>query len=130
MLQSVAEKDDSTCRLVKNAIINTLACYPRNGNNDIWPCTEIADIIENLSKRNYDDRFNVSSELYCAYNNRRGVRSVDDGSVERALGEQFKIFSENYKYSHPVVSRALEYISDEYFREAESDNLYATTGKI
>lgn len=130
MLQSVAEKDDSTCRLVKNAIINTLACYPRNGNNDIWPCTEIADIIENLSKRNYDDRFSVSSELYCAYNNRRGVRSVDDGSVERALGEQFKIFSENYKYSHPVVSRALEYISDEYFREAESDNLYATTGKI
>ena len=55
---------------------------------------------------------------------------MDDGSVERALGEQFKIFSENYKYSHPVVSRALEYISDEYFREAESDNLYATTGKI
>lgn len=91
---------------------------------------EIADIIESLSKKDYDDRFDVSSTLYCAYSNRRGARTINDGSSERALGELFKVYSEKYRYSHPVVSKAMEYISDEYFREYESDKEYSITGRI
>lgn len=66
----------------------------------------------------------------CAYSNRRGVRTINDGSSERALGEIFKVFSDNYRYSHPVVSEALKYISNEYFREYESDKEYSITGRI
>lgn len=130
ILETLEGKDKKTCRIVKNAIINTLSCYPRNENADIWPCVEIADIIEILSKKDYADRFDVSSNLYCAYSNRRGARTINDGSSERALGELFKVYSEKYRYSHPVVSKAMEYISDEYFREYKSDKEYLITGKI
>lgn len=130
ILETLEGQNKKTCRFVKNAIINTLSCYPRNENDDIWPCVEIADIIESISKKDYDDRFDVSSTLYCAYSNRRGVRTINDGSLERALGEIFKVFSDNYRYSHPVVSEALKYISNEYFREYESDKEYSITGRI
>ena len=130
ILKTLEGKDKETCRSVKNAIINTLSCYPRNENDDIWPCVEIADIIESISKKDYNDRFDVSSTLYCAYSNRRGVRTINDGSSERALGELFKVYSEKYRYSHPVVSEALKYISNEYFREYESDKEYSITGRI
>ena len=128
-IETIEWKEDLTCRLVKNVIINTLVCYPQNINEDVWPCEEIADIIEGLSKKNYVDRFDVSGEMYSAYFRRRPTRSVNDGSAERALSEQFKIYCEKYKYTHPVVSRALEYISNDYLREAERDKLYSITGR-
>lgn len=130
ILKTLEGKDNKTCKFVKNAIVNTLACYPRNENDDIWPCVEIADIIESISKKDYDSRFDVSSTLYCSYANRRGARTVNDGSAEYLLSELFKVYSEKYRYSHPVVSKALEYISNAYFEEYERDKEYSTTGKF
>lgn len=130
VLTTIDCKDKETCKRIKNAIINILGCYPCRENDDIWPCVEIADIIESISKKDYDDRFEVSKILYCSYVGRKGVHIVNDGSAERVLSELFKVYSEKYRYSHPVVSKALEYISNAYFEEYERDKEYSTTGKF
>lgn len=128
MLMPTQGQDDSVCRLVKQAIINTLVCYPRR-DDEIWPCKEVADILEFLSKKNYDDRFEAAYQFYSAYINSRGLRVVNDGSDERMLSERFKMYSEKYAYNHPVVSKALEYIAENYLYESESDKEFSITGR-
>ncbi len=56
----------------------------------------------------YDDKYRVSTNFYCGYVNRRGIRSVDDGSVELSISEKFRQYKNYYQYSHPVVSRVLD----------------------
>ena len=128
MLIPTQGQDDSVCRLVKQAIINTLVCYPRR-DDEIWPCKEVADILEFLSKKNYDDRFEAAYQFYSAYINSRGLRVVNDGSDERMLSERFKMYSEKYAYNHPVVSKALEYIAENYLYESERDKEFSITGR-
>lgn len=128
MLIPTQGQDDSVCRLVKQAIINTLVCYPRR-DDEIWPCKEVADILEFLSKKNYDDRFEAASQFYSAYINSRGLRVVNDGSDERMLSERFKMYSEKYAYNHPVVSKALEDIAENYLYESERDKEFSITGR-
>lgn len=54
---------------------------------------------------------------------------MNDGSDERMLSERFKMYSEKYAYNHPVVSKALEYIAENYLYESESDKEFSITGR-
>lgn len=128
VLKPCENEDAVVKRLVKSAIINTLACCPKNDNELVWPITEIADILEYLSYEDYDDKYRVSSNFYCGYVNRRGIRSVGDGSVELTLSEKFRQYKNYYQYSHPVVSRALDYIAENYNGESEMDRMQAYLG--
>ena len=121
---------DREKRLIKSAIINILACCPRSIGTEVWPTVEIADILESLSKTNYDDPYMVSINFCAAYINRRGVRTVQDGSAEFALSAEFSRYKEKYIYSHPVTSRALEYIANGYQAEGEEDKFRAALGTL
>ena len=129
VLEQSKSSDEIVRRLVKSAIINTIACCPRNRAQDVWPIREIADILEDLSRADYDDSYRVSSNFYCAYANRRGVRTVEDGSAEFALSAEFMKYKESYEFSHPITSKALEYIANGYESEGEMDRTWAYLGR-
>lgn len=122
------DEDEEIIRLVKSAVINTLACCPKNIQENIWPIVEVADILEEISKTNYDNKYRVSSNFYCGYINRRGFRNVEDGSAEFELSEEFKKYQEFYRCSHPVTSKALEYISNNYNSKGEMDKTRSYLG--
>lgn len=128
VLQQAKDENEDVVRLVKSAIINTLACCPKNISESVWPIIEVADILEELSITDYDDKFRVSSNFYCGYFNRRGVRIVEDGTAEFQLSSEFKKYQDYYRVSHPVTCRALEYISDNYKHEGEIDKIHAYLG--
>ncbi len=121
-------KNKDTRILLKRAIINTLAACPKQINDDVWPIKEVADILESLAKEDYEDKFEVSSCFSAGYNNRRGFRSINDGTLEFSLSEVFKKYQAHYQFSHPITSRALEYISNGYNYEAEMDRKRAHLG--
>ena len=121
--------DEHERRLVKSAIINTLACCPSSIMDDVWPNVEIANILEFLAESDYDEPSRVSSNFYCAYVNRRGVRTVTDGSAEIALSAEFLRYKEKYQFSHPVTSQALDYIANSYQNEGERDRTRAYLGE-
>ncbi len=128
VLSAGCNKDVKTKKLLKGAIINTLATYPRQISDNIWPITEVADILEYLSMEDYEDKYEVSSSFSSGYTNKRGIRDVNDGTLEFSLSEEFKKYQEYYQFSHPITSKALEYISSGYNYEAEMDRKRAYLG--
>lgn len=58
----------------------------------------------------------------------RGVRTVEDGSAEFALNEDFAKYREKYEFSDPITSNALEYIGNGYQSEVQMDKTRAYLG--
>lgn len=58
------DKDTETKKLIKYAIINTLATCPKQISEDIWPIKEVADILENLALEDFEDKYEVSSSFH------------------------------------------------------------------
>ncbi len=114
--------------LLKHAIINTLVTCPKQITDNVWPIKEVADILEDIAKEDFESKDEVSSSFYAGYTNKRDVRNVNDGSLEFSLSEEFKKYKEYYQFSHPVTSKALEFISEEYNQEANADKDEAYLG--
>lgn len=135
-IKSWVEEVLSTCKnedkkikiILKRAVINTLVKCPKQNFDDIWPIREVADIIEDLAIDDYEDKYEVSHVFFAGYTNRRGVRMVNDGTLEFSLSEEFKKYQNHYQFSHPVTSKALEYISNIYKYMAETDRKEAYLG--
>lgn len=115
--------------LLKSAIINTLTCCPKNSNESIWPIREIADVLEEFSLCDYDDKIEVSRIFYCGYANRRGVRSVENGTKELVMSQEFKKYQDFYHFSHPITAKALDFISNAYLDESEMDKKQSVLGR-
>lgn len=128
VLSACNESDKETKILVKHAIINTLATCPRQISDDVWPIKEVADILEELALEDFEDKNEVSSGFSSGYTNKRGIRDVNDGTLEFSLSKEFKKYQEFYQFSHPVTSKALDYISNGYNYEAETDRKRAYLG--
>lgn len=124
------ESDNQLQRIIKNAIITTLAFCPQAIDNSIWPNKEIADILEELSKNSYDNPYEVSSLFFCAFSSLRGARTIGDGSAEFIESNRFAAYQKKYSITHPIVSKALEYISDSYKNNGERDKKHATLGDL
>lgn len=116
-------------KLLKRAIINTLAASPKFVTSEVWPITEVADILESLAKEDFCNSFDVSRIFSSRYRNRRGLRNVNDGTLEFSLSEEFEKYKAYYQFSHPVTSKALEYISSGYNYEAKADRKRAYLGE-
>ena len=127
---TIEDCQDSSIKLfIKSAIINTLSCCPKNPIEKKWPIDEIADILEDLSKEDFEDPYEVASKFYCAFVNSRGVRSVEDGTAEFALSDEFTHYQEEYKFTHPITSKALGYIAEIYKEEGKSDRIITILGE-
>lgn len=82
----------------------------------------------NLALEDFEDKYEVSSSFSSGYTNRRGIRNVNDGTLEFSLSEEYKKYQIYYQFTHPVTSKALEYISGGYNYEAETDRKRAYLG--
>lgn len=119
---NVCPKNNKEAReFLKIAIVNTLAKCPKELNSKIWPIKEVADIIEEIAKEDFDSFEKVSSNFYCAYVNSRGMRTIEKGDAEFALSKEYLEYKGRYEISHPVVAKALEFIADGYKKEGEMD---------
>ena len=127
---SVVDGDDNNLkRYIKTALINILACCPKSPVGDIWPNEVVADVLEELARNDFDDPTEVASLFSCAFTNRLGVRTVGDGTNEFCLAEEYARYQKKYSLSHPIVSRALEYISQHFSNEGEHDKMVSVIGR-
>lgn len=127
---SVVDGDDNNLkRYIKTALINILACCPKSPVGDIWPNEVVADVLEELARNDFDDPTEVASLFSCAFTNRLGVRTVGDGTNEFCLAEEYAMYQKKYALSHPIVSRALEYISQHFSNEGEHDKMVSVIGR-
>lgn len=122
---STSTNDKEELLYLKEAIINILSACPIINNIDFWPIKEVADILEDISSNNFDNKFDVSEIFSKSYLNRRGIYTITYGSNELLLSIEFKKYQSYYKFSHAVTSRALEEISSAYNSEAEEDKKLA-----
>ncbi len=113
------DKDESTKELLNSAVVNILSCCPIDPSLDIWPIIEVADVLEYLSKENSDTK--ISSKFYCCYMNRRGVRTIGDGSPEIECSNKFRVYADKYSTTHLTTLKALYYIADGYKNESEQN---------
>nr|MBO4517536.1 hypothetical protein [Clostridia bacterium] len=114
---------------LKLAVINTLAKCPKEINAKIWPIKEVADILEELSKEDFDSPERVSSNFYCSFFNTRGMRTIGNGEEEFVLNEEYLAYKDYYDVSHPVVATALGYIANGYKEEGEMDKRWYLFGE-
>ena len=128
VLQAAEEQDSETKAFLKKALLNIFASYPKQKDEDIWPISEIADEIEFIAIEDFADKFEISSVFCSMYINRRGVRTILDGTPELLLSREFERYKEFYKFTHPVTSKALGYIEKNYQMEAESDKKESVLG--
>ncbi len=126
---SAVDKELQIRLLLKSAVINTLACCPKNQTESAWPIKEIADMLEEISLSDFEDNIEVSRIFYCGYANRRGVRSVENGTKELLLSNEFKKYYDYYQFSHPITAKALDFISRAYLDESEMDKKQAILGR-
>lgn len=123
VLSSAINEDVSIHKVLKSVIINILVCCPMYPNTETWPNLVVASILEDLSKEDYENIYEVSNIFCNAFCKRKGLRTIDDGSTEIALGQQFLKFKKYYEKSYPVITKALEYISDGHKNDGYRDKI-------
>lgn len=123
VLYEIKNENKETRLFVKSAIIKILSSCPMSSNNELWPTIEVSNILEKLSEEDYENRFDVSSQFYTAYSNRRDVRTIGDGTEELLTSDMFKKFKSKFEDTHLVTAKALEYISEGYRVEGENDRI-------
>ena len=127
---SVVNEDDNKLKsYIKTTMVNILACCPKGPTDEIWPNEVVADMLEELARNDFDDPTEVASLFSCAFTNRLGVRTVGDGTNELYLAEEYARYQQKYSLSHPIVSRALEYISQHFSNEGEHDKMVSVIGR-
>lgn len=130
VLKCGESKTNDVMKLLKSSVINTLTSCPKNFADTIWPIKEIADLLEVIASSNYDDKNDVAEIFSIGYKNRRNIRNVSDGTYEYQLSEEFKKYQEYYQFTHPITSKALEFISNGYNYTANKDRQKAIVGDI
>ncbi len=124
----VAKEGTDEKRILKIAVINTLARVLKQPWETIWPVIEIADILEEFACDDFDSKYDVAYTFNSAFLNSRGVRTVGNGSVEFNLSKKYDAYKKYYESTHPITAKALEYISSDYYREGERDKLRSIIG--
>ena len=108
-------------KLVNMALIGILAMCPHVEMETIWPTRAVADSLEEIAKDKVENSDRVAQHFSMLYGNSRGCRSVGNGEYEYQLSETYNQYSKDYEPTHPVVAKALNYISDLYRNEGERD---------
>lgn len=97
--------------------IGKLLSQCKKGKDNIWPCEEIRELVENYHSPKMIDG------MYIGLRNSRGVtsRSLEDGgNQEREIVELYKNWSEQLAITHPFVARTLlTRLSEAYQNEAQ-----------
>ena len=123
------DKSDEDKDRISRVIINILSACPFE-QNEYWPTLEIASIVESL-QNHFPLRPNqIASAFSAGYTNRRGVRTIHDGSDQYASANQFRLYSNFYKKRFPIMSMCLDYISSTYESEGKNDEKHYKYGRF
>lgn len=97
--------------------IGKLLSKCKNGKDNIWPCEEIRDLVEDIQSPN------IIEGMYIGKRNSRGVTSRylgDGGAQEREIVNQYQSWSENLSITHPFIAQELlAQLARSYQHEAE-----------
>jgi plasmid maintenance system antidote protein VapI len=101
--------DDSLGGLLANA--------PR-GNDDVWPCEPVRDVLEKISSREM-----ARSVVTGLYNARGAHWRGEGGNQERDLASMYRKWGEVLEISHPfVAAEILNHIAGVYERDAKRED--------
>lgn len=101
---------------VNTVIGELLGNYPET---EDYPPLPICDIIEN--QNNTDIISGFKTRIY----NKRGVTSrpaLEGGSLEHRESQKYKKYADRVRYTHPIVCRIFDDLSNEYHHMAESED--------
>lgn len=101
---------------VNTVIGELLGNYPET---EDYPPLPICDIIEN--QNNTDIISGFKTRIY----NKRGVTSrpaLEGGSLEHKESQKYKKYADRVRYTHPIVCRIFDDLSNEYHHMAESED--------
>lgn len=108
-------KEDEHKNIIEYSI-GELLSHCQNGQDGIWPCEAVRDLLE---KKNSE---NLIEGMYIGKMNSRGAttRFINDGgSQEWEIVEQYKDWSKQLAFSHPITGKLLLELAKSYQNEAE-----------
>jgi addiction module HigA family antidote len=84
------------------------------GTDDIWPCQEVRNVLEECGTPD------MATGVQVGVHNSRGVHARAEGGVqERALAEKYRSYSRKLSFDSPYVADLVEGIAESYDRQAE-----------
>lgn len=116
-----SKTNDDVKHLIVHAVIGVLSSCPKVPGQDVWPTIEVADSLEKIAKIDGMSSHEVSSSFATAVLNRRGVRTITNGSAEFALSDDYLRCALIYEKTHPVTYLAVKIISSDIRRDGERD---------
>ena len=119
IMECVNGKDTDFVCFVKKIVVSVLSCCP-SATEYVWPNVTIADLMERIAEKDFDDPYEISRIFYTSFINRRGAIWVDDGTAEFESAAKYKQYSDFYSETYKIISRALYYISDSFQSEGEN----------
>lgn len=129
LLEQGAGKNPQICKVIRSAVILTMAKCPEIKGLDPWPIQEVADIIEALPSLEDDHEDEIARTFFCDWVNQRGVRTIENGDKEAALAAKYQRYSDYYQPTHPKTSEALALIAESLRDESMRDKERAIFGE-
>lgn len=127
-LKDIKSYNTKAQNILLSAVVNTLSSCPKSITDVVWPNKEVADSLEFINSLTSENEFNTSLTFCVGFLNRRGIRYINDGTPEKKISEEFATYAQNYLFSNPVTSEALNKISSNYDFESNTDMKNAVLG--
>lgn len=121
-------KNERGSYLICRAIISICSACPKLPDQSVWPILEVADVLECLPSVMNKNSKEVSSDFAISVSNRRGLRTITNGSPEFTIRDEYLNYAEHYRYTHNVVYNALNSIASDYDREGKTDKTHYDLG--
>ena len=121
VLESKRDQDEKYNNLIEYALTGILSFCPLFDEDEVWPPRHAADLLETISGSSRRNQKNIANHFYVLLYNRRGMRTVGDGTDEYRAYERFDSFRKFYQNTHPTTALALEYIAKSYKQNSEND---------
>ena len=115
--QVISLAENNGCRNIAEYYIGKLLGHCQNGEDGIWPCEGVRDLVEDIHSKN------MIEGMYIEKRNSRGVTSRsfgDGGAQEWRIVEQYQDWSRQLAITHPFVAdELLGQLAKSYQNEAE-----------
>jgi len=110
---------------IADSCIGKLLSHSPMGNDGIWPCEQVRDVIEDIQSES------IMSGLHTGiYNSRGVVWRGEGGNQERELADKYRKWGLSLQISHPFVSaKLLMDLANTYDREANREDINASINR-
>ncbi|MCM1513531.1 MAG: hypothetical protein NC090_00855 [Anaeroplasma bactoclasticum] len=117
LLDASQTLDDKEKDLVQRTIMHTIS-FEKEKDGEVWPSNNVSDILELISNREILSQFIISKI------NSRGARTIEDGTMEYNIMNQYFSYAEHYKLKSST-NYVLTQIATSYKENADDDRMEA-----